>query len=265
MTEDLPMATDPDGTGIYTPGAFVWHELLSRDPAKAQHFYTEMFGWTVEQVEMSDMDYYLFYLGDKRIAGMYDINTLAHGEGITPHWQGYVSVPDVDKAAAAAEAAGARHVLGPIDSPNIGRFALVEDPQGAVMLVFKDANGDPDPIDMPMIGNFCWDVLVTTNLEAAAAFYELVIGWEMDVHGAEKGMFKYGELHEAGTKLAPEGVPPNWRAYIGVTDLVAATEKAAALGATIIRANQPTGDWGRLSIIQDPVGAVVALFQASED
>jgi predicted enzyme related to lactoylglutathione lyase len=264
MTNVTTQDAAPDRTGFYTPGAFVWHVLLSHDPTKAEQFYSALFGWTVKSIAIPGVAYSQFHLGDRQIGGMYDARTLPASDGITPHWQGYISVTDVDKAASAAVAAGGEIVDGPLDIPNVGRLAVLHDAQGAMVSVFKDAKCDPDSTDLPMISNFCWDTLQTTDIEAAAAFYAPVIGWNMVSRGPETGMFKFGDLHEAAVRVAAPGVPPHWLAYIGVADLDAATLKAETLGATIVVANHPINDWGKLTVIQDPVGAFVALFQGME-
>ena len=86
-------------------------------------------------------------------------------------WLGYVAVPDVDAAAKRAEKLGGRIVHGPEDIPQVGRFAILADPQGAALAAFKGAqemaseDKDPDTRDVS------WHELATTDHEAAFDFY----------------------------------------------------------------------------------------------
>ena len=248
-------ATAGTPTAVYTPGAFVWHELQTKDTAKAETFYTALFGWTIKAVDMGNMMYHLIHLGDKQIGGMMTVQD----EKLPSFWTGYVSVPDVDQAAASATAAGGQIVAGPMDIPNVGRFAISVDSLGAVVALFKSVHGDP-LTDRPESGEFCWDHLNTTDAAASTAYYEKVVGWQK----AEGDVFKYGDLMEASFGAAPEGVPPSWVTHIVIPDLAAATQKAAGLGATILMSDVPAGEFGRFSVIQDPTGGVFALFQGNE-
>ncbi len=57
-------------------------------------------------------------------------------------------------------------------------------------------------------------------------------------------------------------VPAHWLAYVGVEDIAASTRKARELGATILQDVMEIGDYGRLSVIKDPTGAVIAMWSA---
>jgi predicted enzyme related to lactoylglutathione lyase len=158
--------------------------------------------------------------------------------------------------------AGGMVCMEPEDIPGVGRFAMIADPQGAFVALYKTLAGDPDTSD-PQPGEFCWDQLNTTDMAAAGAFYGQVLGWSHVQAGPEMGFFKYGELMEASLGIAPEGVPPHWLCFVAVADLAAATQKAESLGATVLMGHLDAGDWGRFSIIQDPVGAVLAIHQGN--
>lgn len=254
------VATAATPTAVYTPGAFVWHELQTKDVAKAATFYETLLGWTIKPVEMAGgMTYHLVYVGDKQIGGIFD----AMADGVPTAWTGYVSVPDVDAAADRAKAAGGQVVAGPADIPNVGRFALAVDPQGAAISLFKSAHHDPDTA-APAYGEFCWDHLNATDANAAAAYYEQVVGWQPANQTLEGGVFKYGELMEASYGVVPSGVPAHWLTNVVVADLDVATQKAETLGAKVLMAKIDAGEWGHFTVIQDPVGAAIALFQGHQ-
>jgi uncharacterized protein len=119
------------------PGALCWSELTTRDPKAAEAFYTSLFGWTPKHSAPSAvMDYTEF-----SIQGQPSVGMMAMPAHMPPHvpsyWMPYFQVEDCDAAVAKAKALGASVMVGPQDIPNTGRFAIVKDPQGAVMAVFK--------------------------------------------------------------------------------------------------------------------------------
>lgn len=251
MTDTAAKAT------AYTPGAFVWHELYTTDIAKSQAFYKGLLGWRIEKSPMPDMAYFLVYVGDKQIAGIFQ------PEHPMNYWGGYVSVGDVDAQAKASEAAGGKLMVPPQDIPQVGRFACVADPQGAVFSLFKSAHGDPAGDAMPELGEFCWDSLNASDLDAALAFYQKAVGWQPEKNPGG-AVFKYGDMMEASANAAPDGVPASWLSHIYVKDLAASLAKATELGGKVLMPDVDTGGWGRFGVIADPCGAVVALFQPSE-
>ncbi len=245
----------PATAGTHSPGVFVWHEFVAPSIDAAKAFYTQLFGWTVKEMKMGDGPaYHEIFAGEKPVGGFFAL------DGVPAHWNGYVSVPDVDQAVAKVTAGGGAVLMPPKDVPNVGRFAAVKDAQGAVFSLFKSAHGDPDTEVMPVFGEFCWDSLSTTDVEAAKAFYAGVIGWE-----AGDGVFKMGEKMEASFEQAPPGVPAAWLTHVFVEDMAATRTKAEGLGAKVLMAEVPAGPWGSFAVIQDPAGGVISLFQPNQE
>ena len=122
-------------------------------------------------------------------------------------------------------------------------------------------------------GTFCWVELATSDNEAAKTFYTKLFGWTFLDHPMGPDMV-YTMLQLNGKdvgalyKLMPDqvsmGVPPNWLSYISVTSADESTEKAKAAGATVLKEPFDVMTVGRMSVIQDPTGAVFALWQAGE-
>src|SRR5690606_28634429 len=103
-----------------------------------------------ETAKMPGMDYTLVYAGERQIAGM---APMPPGMQAPPYWMSYVSVPDVDAAAATTRAKGGKVHLEPTDIPDVGRFAVLADPAGGVTAAFTSAHGD-QPISEPKVGEF---------------------------------------------------------------------------------------------------------------
>lgn len=120
------------------PGAFVWHELMTTDPARSKSFYSDLFGWKTEEMEMMPgFTYTVFNHAKEGHAGMMAI-TPEHGD-VKSHWDVYVNVRDVDATAARCEELGGEIVVPPHDIP-VGRWAMLKDPTGAQICVYKSKN-----------------------------------------------------------------------------------------------------------------------------
>lgn len=112
-------------------GAFSWCELTTTDVEAAKAFYTKLFGWTTEEMSMPGMNYTVIKAGDKEIGGIMAVPKEA--QGMPPMWGAYVTVDDVDLTARTAAQLGAKLLVPPQDIPEVGRFCVIQDPQGAVI------------------------------------------------------------------------------------------------------------------------------------
>jgi predicted enzyme related to lactoylglutathione lyase len=110
-------------------GAISWSELLTSDVKAAKSFYGQLFGWTYEDAPMDDMTYTLVKTGDEEVAGI--MPTPVESGPMPPAWGVYVTVDDVDAAAEKTVALGGKVLLPPQDVPEVGRFCVISDPQGA--------------------------------------------------------------------------------------------------------------------------------------
>jgi hypothetical protein len=124
------------GAGVANvPNSFCWNELATPDTTKAGDFYTGLFGWEKNVQDMGSLIYTSFMNGDRPAGGMYK-PTPEMGE-IPPHWLVYFAVNDTDEKARKAAALGAKTIVPPSDIPEVGRFAVIQDPQGAVFGIIK--------------------------------------------------------------------------------------------------------------------------------
>lgn len=113
--------------------------------------------------------------------------------------------------------------------------------------------------------------LQTKDLAKAKDFYSKLFDWKLeDIPAPEGGppytMINVGEGTGGGMYANTDpNVPPHWLAYVGVDDIEASTRKAGELGATVLQDVMTIGDYGRLSVIMDPTGAVIAMWQPKMD
>jgi uncharacterized protein len=114
-------------------GAFSWFELMTTDTTAAKEFYSKLFGWSMKDQPMPEMIYTVLSAGDQQVGGLSPIP--AKAQGMPPTWGVYVTVDDVDVAVTLTEELGGKVLMPPRDIPDVGRFALIQDPQGAVLSI----------------------------------------------------------------------------------------------------------------------------------
>lgn len=112
-------------------GAFSWNELMTKDVDGAKAFYAKLFGWSTEDMPMPGMTYTVIKAGSKEVGGIMPMPKEA--QGTPPMWGAYVTVDDIDSTAQTAKQLGAKLLVPPQDIPNVGRFCVIQDPQGAVI------------------------------------------------------------------------------------------------------------------------------------
>jgi predicted enzyme related to lactoylglutathione lyase len=178
-------------TNMATPrGKFIWYDVMTTDTKAAASFYSDVIGWSAQEHSMADGGTYtIFSKGPAMVAGLMAIPEPMRADGVPPCWSGYVSTDDVDADARRVEAAGGGVKRPPSDIPNVGRFAVVSDPGGAVFLLFKP-NGAEEPKEVaPMTpGHIGWHELYAGDLDRESAFYSQLFGWTQrprDRHGRD--------------------------------------------------------------------------------
>jgi predicted enzyme related to lactoylglutathione lyase len=112
------------------PISLCWAELMTRDTARARDFYGNLFDWGAKQSDHGSKEYTEFTLGKESIAGMMPIGP--EMGPVPPNWMIYFAVSEIDALAAKAAALGGKLIVPPQDIPKVGRFAVIQDPQGAV-------------------------------------------------------------------------------------------------------------------------------------
>ncbi|WP_051305390.1 VOC family protein [Desulfogranum mediterraneum] len=112
-------------------GAFSWVELMTSDQGAARDFYSRLFGWETEEYPMQDANYTVLKVDGVPVGGI--MTTPPECQGMTPSWSAYVTVDDVDATADQVTELGGKLLHPPTDIPEIGRFCVLQDPQGAVI------------------------------------------------------------------------------------------------------------------------------------
>jgi predicted enzyme related to lactoylglutathione lyase len=124
---------------------------------------------------------------------------------------------------------------------------------------------------VPVHGTICWNEVMTRDVDAARSFYAQLLGWTTEeMPMGDMGtytMFRKGDTQVAGMMGMDgpqfEGVPSHWLSYIAVESVEDRTAAARNLGATVHVPPTDIPNIGRFSVIADPTGAVIALFEKS--
>lgn len=249
----------------YEPGTFCWADLGTDDPDAATAFYVGLFGWDVDDTPMGDAGVYrTFRLDGRAVCALYRRDS---SEG-PPAWLCYVSVADVDAAAAVARDAGALAVQDPFDVFDAGRMTVVEDPTGAHFALWQPgASIGATVVNVP--GAFCLNQLNTSDPERAAAFYIDAFAWRIEQVGADPtpywGIWNGPGLNGGMMRLPPESpAPPHWLLYFAVEGLDGAAAHVGELGGTV--AVPPMAvPGGRIAVALDPQGAALGLLEGRLD
>jgi predicted enzyme related to lactoylglutathione lyase len=256
---DLPLSDKP------LTGKFVWHDLITTDLEADKRFYSGLLGWEYEQRKGPNGNTYtLAKSGGHYVAGMVIGKRPRDGANIS-RWLGYISVTDVDQAVSLTKAAGGKSVIQPVEIGDFVRVAAITDPQGAVLGLAQSHVGDPDDSIAGAPGRVVWDELLASDTAAAAGFYQSLAGYEIVVlerNGGEYTMLVVDGVSRAGILGNPlEDSDPKWLTYFAVSDIAAATSRVDGLGGRVLM--PPTADVrdGKLALVIDPSGALLALQQ----
>jgi predicted enzyme related to lactoylglutathione lyase len=239
-----------------TVGKFVWHEQVSADPEQAQAFYTKLFGWGTELFKPGEVEYTMISVG----GGSHGAFARAMEGAPPPHWLGHVRVEHLEETIELAKQAGGALAAGPFEMGEVGRMAILADPQGAYLSVYQPQGEGPTPE-----GVFVWDELGTSDAEGAQRFYERVFGWTTNEMGAEYGgyrVFNRGETGIAGLmKLPDDSVPAHWQPYVAVEDPDATSARAVELGGSVLADPIDVPKVGRVGVLRDPQAAVFGIIK----
>ncbi|MFE7524208.1 VOC family protein [Kitasatospora sp. NPDC057542] len=247
-----------------TTNAPCWTELGTSDPAAARAFYTELFGWQVDDAARPDDGDYTQVL----VRG-------APAAAITPRyapdqpiaWTVCIAVADADATAASIKEAGGRILKDPTDVVDLGRFSVAADRSGAVFILwqaraFQGAGVFNEP------GSLGWVELLTRDPAGALSFYPEVFGWSVapSEHYPQWGLDgrDFGGMLTMDDRFPPQ-VPPHWLPYFAVADADNTVSRAAALGGDVLMPATGVPGGRRIAVLRDPQGAAFGVYTAGSE
>jgi len=243
-------------------GKFLWHELLTTDTSGAGGFYPKVLPWRTQPSGMPG--YTLWMAGQAQVGGL--VALPADATGTPPHWLIYVGTPNVDATVEHAQRLGAKICKAATDIPNVGRFAVLADPQGATFALFTPGpGGGGSPAPGP--GVFSWHELATTDVAAALRFYGELFGWtkgpghDMGAMGTYQVIERFGSQIGGMCNVQGPATPPSWLSYVEVTDSARAVAAAKGAGGRLLHGpvEVPGGSW--IALFLDPQGGAFAVHE----
>jgi predicted enzyme related to lactoylglutathione lyase len=248
-------------------GQFFWYDIMTTDTKAAARFYSAVVGWGTQEQGAAGKEYTLFTVNGQGVAGLMPIPEDVAQHGAKPGWLGYISVEDVDAAAAKLKQLGGTVHREPQTVPGIIRFAVVSDNQGAAFYVARGLAKETMPeLPVDTAGTVGWRELYAYDWKAAFAFYANMFGWtkadalDMGEMGTYQLFTTGGGAPVGGMMTKPPSIPrPFWGYYFNVPAIDAAADRVKSAGGRIMMGPHevPGGQW--IVQCEDPQGAYFAL------
>jgi predicted enzyme related to lactoylglutathione lyase len=237
-------------------GAFLWFDLLTENVDTAKSFYASMFGWSY-RTDAEGGPVRILNKNGREIGAIFPHDP--NPDETDSQWVGSLSVPDVDAATAALEERGGEVFLGPAEAAR-GRYALVADPEGAVLALFHGRQPDRLPATLDH-GDWFWPEHWGNDGVAAVDFYRDLVGYEPRRISERYAVMERDGKAYFGVGQAPFDVRPHWLTGILVADIGEAQRAVEHFGGTVlIEASERFGA-GSSVLAQDPTGAVFLMHE----
>jgi uncharacterized protein len=242
---------------------------MTTDTDAAAAFYSKVVPWKTQDSGMPS--YTLWMAGKTQVGGLTGLSADGADSGTPPHWIVYVATPDVDGTVAEAQRLGGKVLKGATDIPNMGRYAVLTDPQGATFAVYSPPGSPPDGAGLSGgPGEFTWHELATTDYAAAMSFYSELFGWEKGPEHDMGQMGVYQLIVHGGAQvggiynLQGSSTPAHWLSYVRVPDCTKATNAAKAGGGRVLNGPMevPGGHW--ITMMEDPQGGAFAVIEPAK-
>ncbi len=246
----------------YKPGTFCWVDLSTTDHEGAKKFYSSLFGWTADDLPVEGSVYSMMKKNGQNAAAI----APHRAPGMPTYWSSYVSVQDVDASSEKAKSLGGSVMMPPMDVMGAGRMSVVTDPTGANVCLWQA--GEHKGADyVNDEGGFCWNELLTTDVNKAMKFYDGMFDWTSQTAPMGPGMeyttMKNGERAAGGAMtIRPEWgpMPPNWGVYFTVNDCDTACAKVKLLGGKVLAEPHDIPGTGRFAPCMDPQGGMFSVI-----
>ncbi len=248
-------------------GTPCWIDLATTDPKASRDFYGGLFGWQYRANPTGD---YLTALADDvPAAGFYRVPDMPDA----PAWTLYLAVSDSHRTADRIVRLGGQILMPPQEFDGQGSLLVATDPTGATIGFWEPAT--PWPFATGTKGEFRWAELNTWDGDAADKFFVDLFGYQLEQIGDGEG-FDYttwtllGDSEPVAGRMRfgpdfPAGTKPHWMIYFEVGPMLGtdeATVLAVRLGGRLL--SEPADSpFGRLSVVEDPAGAVFTLIDSS--
>jgi predicted enzyme related to lactoylglutathione lyase len=252
---------------------FTWYELVTRDMDQAVDFYKQVVGWDIRDSGMPGIRYMIFGKDGKDVGGIMTW-AAAGAPGMPPEWMGHIHTAKLDGELKAVAANGGTVIKPAQDIPDIGRFAVVLDPQKVKYVLFEPARQDTPPrLDQMAVGNVGWHELLTDDAAKAFDYYSRHYGWQKDyahdmgamgiyqTFRTDKPLYTGGMMSIKNRPGIPQGTSPQWKFYFTVDDIEVAQKRVIEAGGKVVMPPMDVPGGSRVLQVVDNQGCNFALMQ----
>ncbi|HUJ56855.1 MAG TPA: VOC family protein [Kofleriaceae bacterium] len=238
---------------------------MSKEAAKAQGFFGELFNWKTQNMPMpgGGGSYTMIALGNETIGGY-----MTPPEGAPPHahWLAHLQVSDAAASAKLVKSLGGKIRKDATKMGDFGTFAIVADPLDGTFALWQPGKPEGTGDFRETVGTFCWNELMTEDPDKSVAFYSKVGGFtvnKMDMGPmGTYNILEHDGKGRAGIMKSPmPGIPQSWIPYVHVASTDQTVEKAKKLGASIKAPPADIPEVGRFAVFTDPQGAAIGILQ----
>jgi len=252
---------------------FVWYELVTNDMQKAVAFYKKVVDWEVRDAGMPGFTYMIFGKNGKDVGGMMTWAGAGAKEALAPQWMGHIHTAKLDEELKAVAADGGTVIKPAQVIPDVGRFAVVHDPQNVMYMLFEPRQTTAPPrLEQRAAGNVGWHELLTDDAAKAFDYYSKHYGWTKDYAHDMGAMGVYqtfsmglpvysgGMMNRQGPGMPP-GIPAHWQYYFNVDDIEAAHQRVEEAGGKTVMGPMDVPGGSRVMQGIDDQGGHFALTQ----
>jgi predicted enzyme related to lactoylglutathione lyase len=243
-------------------GTPIWYELLTSDAKASTSFYESVIGWKVQPAAPGDpKGYQMIDAPNAHIGGLMELSPEMRSNGARPTWLVYVGVEDVDATLKDVTEAGGKVMMPAFDIPNVGRIAMIADPQGIPLYVMRGAMNEVSTVfERAGMGKCNWNELATPDQAAATAFYTKVFGWKYPDKLSMPGGGDYLFVDAGGVGIgAITGLhgeaKPGWCFYFRTPNIEAAVERVKKGGGKVLQGPMEVPGGDKVIVALDPDGA----------
>ncbi len=226
---------------------FIWHDLVTTDPAAAAPFYEGVFGW---RLRGEAGGFQVLMAPEGPAAGLMQL-----GDEAEAHWMVHVHTPDVDQLCRRAAFLQGEVLLEPEDMEGLGRSAVLADPSGAIFSAMQLMD-EAAPMGSEAFG---WHALVASRPDLGARVYKTLFGYKDKALEGGRRLLSSGRQPVATVRVLGDTLA-RWVPYARVLDLSVAAEMVTELGGSCMTPVEPLAGGGEGCIVRDPQGALVGLM-----
>jgi len=242
-------------------GALVRLDLLTDQPTIAAEFYEAVFGWTTEPTTDPAMR---LLIGDGIAIGHIVDHEPADPQVSEVQWLPSLAIddPNVDPAAF-----GGSMLLSAITGPHGERLSVVADPEGAPVALLGHSESWRGSRDLVSDGRF-WVELLAENQQRASLFYKALLAYESRYAGSDPESYLLltsEDKPRAGIVQKPwDDVASSWLVYVRVSSVAETLDRVAAAGGSVLLGPRTSSSGGKVAIVADPTGGVIAVQEQVE-